>query len=101
MEIGLNKEQLEEIIISLYFTGFIKDRHNLENKNPEILKFLIQKIEENNLAEFLEYHKGKPFISEKFTKNVMFLTSINDGIEVEDIDITYKLAMRYLSDLAE
>lgn len=101
MEITLNKKQLEDIIIGLYFTGFIKERHGLENKNTEIIKFLIKKIEENGWSEFIEYGKDKPFLSQKLTKDAMLLACINDGMPVEDIDKTYDETMEYLSQLVK
>lgn len=100
MEISLSKKHLEEIIISLHFTGFIKDRYDIENNNPEIIKFLIKAIEENGWVEFLQYNEGKPYLSQKLIKDTMLLACINDGDPVEDIDKTYEETMDFLSGLA-
>lgn len=101
MEISLNKEQLEEILISLFFTGFIKERHELPNKSTEIVKYLIKKLEGSELNELLEYNRGKPYLSEKLNKETMLLVCLNDGNPVEDIDATFKDTMEHLTQLVK
>lgn len=100
MEITLNKEQLEEILISLFFTGFIKDRHDIKCTNTEIIKFFVKEMQEKGLEEFVSMDSnGIPFLSNEITKKTMSLVCLNDGQEVEDIDKTFNDTMEKLSQL--
>lgn len=101
MEINLNKEQLKDILISLYFTGFIKERHGIDNNNPAVLKHLIREMEALGLMEYIEFGKGKPYLSEALGKETMALVCKNDGEEVENIDITYDKVMEHLNQLVK
>lgn len=92
MKIELSKLEIEELIISLVYTNFIKDQNRQCNNAPHLLKFLLEEAYNAGYVDLVTKRDNQIFMAEEVFEKAVYLFTCNDGESTDDVSQIIKEA---------